>query len=353
MKGEPTVLIGGLPAARISDMHVCPMLNPGTPPPPHVGGPVSKGSTAVFIGKLPAARSGDMIVCSGPPDTIAMGCMTVLIGDGGGGGAGMAGSGGPAQGKGGASGATAGTEVGAGSAEGTDEDTDKESHYLHVEFVDKGGFPIVGPQFKLTTSDGHSESGMLTGIVKCSGLQPGTGTIEIKAITFAQWSKKTAKVGEAVKLKVETAGIDSGTPARLEIFIRDTNCAPRSIKTIESQVNGDKVEESWEMVVDDAFLKAQDEMLKVGGYSTPAFFFVVTAADSSMRSGLLECKDDIEINLKDKDGNAIPNKKYKLFLASGEVREGTLDGSGHAKITDVPPGRVKASFGLRQGSWNK
>ena len=77
--GCPTVLIGGMPAARIGDMHVCPMGNPG--PVPHGGGPISLGSAGVFIGGMPAARVGDMAVCTGPPDTIAMGCPTVLIGE--------------------------------------------------------------------------------------------------------------------------------------------------------------------------------------------------------------------------------------------------------------------------------
>lgn len=81
------MLIGGMPAARISDMHVCPMVT-GTVP--HVGGPISAGCASVLIGPMPAARVGDMLVCTGPPDTIAMGEMSVLIGDlagGGGGGA--------------------------------------------------------------------------------------------------------------------------------------------------------------------------------------------------------------------------------------------------------------------------
>ena len=75
--GLPTVLIGGLPAARATDMHVCPMVT-GTVP--HVGGPITLGSTTVLIGNMPAARVGDMATCTGPPDTIAMGCTTVLIG---------------------------------------------------------------------------------------------------------------------------------------------------------------------------------------------------------------------------------------------------------------------------------
>ena len=68
------------PAARIGDMHVCPMATPGTPPIPHVGGPVLMGCPTVMIGFMPAARVGDMATCVGPPDTIAMGSMTVMIG---------------------------------------------------------------------------------------------------------------------------------------------------------------------------------------------------------------------------------------------------------------------------------
>lgn len=66
-------------AARITDMHVCPLVNPG--PVPHVGGPISgPGEPTVLIAGMPAAVLGDMCVCTGPPDTIAMGSTTVLIG---------------------------------------------------------------------------------------------------------------------------------------------------------------------------------------------------------------------------------------------------------------------------------
>src|SRR3954468_22447651 len=70
----------GMPAARIGDMHVCPMVTPGVPPIPHVGGPIlPPGGIPVLIGGMPAARVGDMAVCVGPPDVIALGSFTVLI----------------------------------------------------------------------------------------------------------------------------------------------------------------------------------------------------------------------------------------------------------------------------------
>ena len=69
------------PAARITDMHVCPMVTPSVPPVPHVGGPIiGPGVPTVLIGNLPAAVLGDSIVCVGPPDTIIKGSATVLIG---------------------------------------------------------------------------------------------------------------------------------------------------------------------------------------------------------------------------------------------------------------------------------
>jgi len=73
-----TVLIGELPAARITDMHVCPAFDVLVP---HVGGPIiPPTSFTVLIGGLLAARVGDKLTCVGPPDTIVMGDFTVLIG---------------------------------------------------------------------------------------------------------------------------------------------------------------------------------------------------------------------------------------------------------------------------------
>jgi uncharacterized Zn-binding protein involved in type VI secretion len=66
------------PAARIGDLHTCP-LSDG--PKPHVGGPIlPPGAPTVLIGGMPAARVGDMATCAGPPDTIAAGSSKVMIG---------------------------------------------------------------------------------------------------------------------------------------------------------------------------------------------------------------------------------------------------------------------------------
>jgi uncharacterized Zn-binding protein involved in type VI secretion len=72
--GVPNVLITGLPAACVGDIHACMFPPPAGPHPPT---PIAKGSATVMIGKRPAARMGDMSGCGAP---IIMGAPTVNIG---------------------------------------------------------------------------------------------------------------------------------------------------------------------------------------------------------------------------------------------------------------------------------
>lgn len=66
------------PAARVTDMHSCPMVNPG--PVPHIGGPILPPcAPTVLTCGLPQARVGDMAVCAGPPDVIVKGAMSVIV----------------------------------------------------------------------------------------------------------------------------------------------------------------------------------------------------------------------------------------------------------------------------------
>ncbi|MFZ3167943.1 MAG: PAAR domain-containing protein [Candidatus Methanoperedens sp.] len=76
--GSVNVLIGGMPAWKAAaDFHTCPLV---TGVVPHAGGVVAMGSVTVLINSLPAVRQGDMIIEVGPPNSIVMGCPTVLIG---------------------------------------------------------------------------------------------------------------------------------------------------------------------------------------------------------------------------------------------------------------------------------
>ena len=66
-------------AATIGHFHQCPQMNPGSPPTPHIGGPVSTGADSVLINGMPAARMGDSAACNGPIDKVATGSSTVFI----------------------------------------------------------------------------------------------------------------------------------------------------------------------------------------------------------------------------------------------------------------------------------
>ncbi|WP_315833155.1 PAAR domain-containing protein [Bradyrhizobium prioriisuperbiae] len=69
------------PAARLTDFHQCPLSTPMAPTPiPHVGGPIAgPGAPTVLIGGLPAAKVGDLAICIGPPDAVIKGSTTVTI----------------------------------------------------------------------------------------------------------------------------------------------------------------------------------------------------------------------------------------------------------------------------------
>lgn len=71
----------GFPASRLTDNHICPMITPGTPPIPHVGGPIlSPGALTVITVGLIQSHITDVCVCVGPPDIVAQGSPTVIIG---------------------------------------------------------------------------------------------------------------------------------------------------------------------------------------------------------------------------------------------------------------------------------
>jgi uncharacterized Zn-binding protein involved in type VI secretion len=329
--GVATVLIGGQPASVMGDMHACPLVAPAPPAIPHVGAAIIATAMTVLIGGKPAARVGDTVICTGPPDSIVMGCMTVLIGDGGGGGGGGGGMGQSAK------------------AKVTDVKSEvEENHYLDVKFEDKGGNQITGLKYAVKTPDAKETEGTLTGQVKKSGLKEGNCDVQLLAIINPTWSEKKARVGDKIKLQAKVAGIESGEKASFDIFIKDSNYADHLLTTIDSTVDGDKIEAEWVMEIDEKLLADQEGKEKRKRYSSPWFYFVVKAGGTSARSKLLWYRDYIELEIKDSEGNALANKEVKLFFPDGTVKNVTLDGNGYAKVEDIPPGRAKIMADPRQ-----
>lgn len=329
--GCPTVLIGGMPAARVGDPHVCPMVTPGTPPIPHVGMPIiPPGSPTVLIGGMPAARMGDMAPCTGPPDSIVMGCPTVMIGTAGSG----SGSGGGAGG-----GGAAGAKAGAATAM-TDniEVSTKQEHWFEFEFKDKAGNPVSGVPYKLKDPDGKESEGILKPDGKILRDSSGKGKAEVVLLTLqnAKWSKEIAKVGDKVKLTAESKGLETGQKATIQIFKKNLNAADVLVKTIEKEISNDKIE----VEIENKFEESEPGSNSISN----GYYFEVFSGQCRTKSGMLFNEDTIEIELKDDEGNPKANEEFILFLPNGKVEQGKLDGNGYKKIEKVPSGNYSVKF---------
>lgn len=242
--GIPTVLIGKMPAATLGDMHVCPMVTPGTPPIPHVGGPITLGSTGVMIGKKPAARMGDMCVCVGPPSNIIMGCTTVLIGE--------TGSGSQA-----ASAAKADAAKVNGITAATalkvmpitkPKESDGKLHYIELEFQDSAGKPLSRKPFKV--KDWHGRTTLASsdekGIWKSAPYaDSGTYEVEMLSVHSVKCDKTSVKASDTCKIEATAEGYDEGANARIFVELVDADNHVFSFDRILAKVSSSKVEAKW------------------------------------------------------------------------------------------------------------
>jgi len=238
-------MIGKMPAATMGDMHVCPMMTPGTPPIPHVGGPITLGSTGVFIGKKPAARMGDMAVCVGPPSTVIMGCPTVLIGE--------VGSGSQAGSAGAAAAAQVASTKGVKSVNPIklpekQESKAQDSSDIKVVFKDAAGKPLSGMDFVLEDPDGAKH--LLATSSDGSFSRPGSwkkGTafkVKIRALSDVKIGKAELKDGETVKLSAKAEGYEPGASGLFRLIVQSPK-GEMDLASVAASVSGDKMETEW------------------------------------------------------------------------------------------------------------
>jgi hypothetical protein len=163
-------------------------------------------------------------------------------------------------------------------------------------------------------------------------------------ITNVKWDKKEARRGDILKLTADLKGVPDGVDAVIEIWEHDADGVHDFVTKFPVQVKNKKIEVEWEYEYheDTDDIPSHDETEK--GYHPPEYFFRVKVGEVTAESGLLEFKDWIEIELTDDEGTPIPSKKYKLLLPDGTEREGTLDGNGHAREENIPPGPVDVDF---------
>ncbi len=244
-------------------------------------------------------------------------------------------------GTGGSGSATKGAIISATLANITPDTVDIDDHYLDVTIQDKEKLPVTGYRYTLKSPDGITNAGHLGGQIKKNSVAQGNYELKLFGIVNAQWSKQEAKVGETVTIKVETVGIENNTNASLQVFIKDSNYTDYLLKTFETTVNSDKIEQDYTLKVDEKLLGICDQKSTKKRYSQPFFYYKVNIGDLTEQSNLLLYKDYADIQVKDDDGKVIKDKKVKVYLPTGEIKEEKIDNKGKLKIKNIPPGNIK------------
>ena len=356
--GNPTVLIGGQPAATVGDLHACPLCSPG----PHVGGPVLLGAPTVLIGGRPAARVGDQCVCAAPaPDVIVSGSPNVLIGAAGG--------------VGGAAAAAAvasahGASLRPGTP-GTGATARPLSPWVGVGYADPSGRPVAGWHYHAEGGADEREGAVGTGgQVWCDGLAGG-GAVDVGLVGVygCRWERGEARVGDPVGMSARCAGVADGELAHFEVW-REAQGAGGAVERakvweVMGEVRGGRVEADAPFVF--AWDSAEESNMSsseavspttvsepppspsdrggagASGNSghgvSPVYVTEVSVGGvHRARSGALRFQDWIEIEFVDPDGRPVTNAPYVIALSDGSRRGGTTDGRGMARVDSAPPG---------------
>ncbi|MFH1897404.1 MAG: hypothetical protein ABH886_04085 [Candidatus Desantisbacteria bacterium] len=198
---------------------------------------------------------------------------------------------------------------------------------------------------KFTGTDNTKSKGNISGgKIRKNGIDAGTCNVKLFIVSNARWSQHEAKVGDTVKLTADTEGYEPDTKAVFEIWERDYVGADDLLTKIESKVQGNKVETEWVYKYVEEEKEEWSEEEKKKGYSVPEYYFIVKVKNSQARSGLLDFKDWIEIELKDEDGKPVGGEEYILYLSNGTVKKGKLDQNGYKRVEDIPPRKCTVEF---------
>ena len=357
MSTTATVFIGGVPAAKQFDKvvgvdtHIVMVPAPPGPPVPTplphpFNGMLMDGlSNSVKIEGLPAATV-DSVAKAIPPHIptppgvtfqkppmnegkVFMGCPTVLIDNGGGGGGGGTGG-----------------DGGGSTAEVDGSGTEAQNHRIDIDFKDKGGFPISGPEITVEQGGNVINSSTLGGSgVHLVVSEESSAEVRLRAITKAEWSKTEARDGETVKMKMEGVGFEDGTTVTFEVWLRDIRRPDRLVTSVDSDTSGDKAEADWQYTWANEEPSGEvPQRTATPRYSEPSFYFIVKLGQVAARSPILGYKDYVEITLRDHNDQPAGGAKYRVVLPNGEVRTGTLDDNGYKKLENVPPGNYRVEF---------
>jgi len=192
-----------------------------------------------------------------------------------------------------------------------------------------------------TVSDRAQDAIYFEAELRQHGLSERSENMEIiPAVTISnpQWSQQEARRGDILTLTADVEGAPDGTDATVEIYEHDADEAHDFITRLSAMVENNAIEIQWAYEYHDDVDEIPADWEVETGYSPPEYFFKVIIRSSEAKSGLLEFKDWIEINLVDEDEQPVADEDYVIYLPDGSQRNGTLDSEGHAREEDVPPG---------------
>lgn len=332
--GVPTVMIGKMPAATMGDQHLCPMMTPGTPPIPHVGGPITLGSTGVFIGKKPAARVGDMAICVGPPSQIVLGCFTVMIGE--------AGSGSQAGSAGAAAAASTNAPKGPKAVEPVklekQTNSPTEAHQIQAVVKDKGGRPILGVQYKIEDPDGQVLRGSTPAdgrIVHGGYSKKGSYKLTLLALGEVQSSAKPLEIGKETTFSCKT-DFDNGSEGQMYVSLVAEDHTRQFMDILPAKVSGGKLEAKW--ILTEERWKGLFEHHS-GSYTGVE---VVAQVEGALGiSPVVEIDTAFKIEMTDHEGKAMPNHTIEVRQPNGQVHKVKTDSSGKIKLKAGAGGAAK------------
>ncbi len=237
---------------------------------------------------------------------------------------------------------------------------DEPSTFLEVLVKDPDGNPIPGELVRLLADGKAPADGRLTGEghVRFNDLKPGAYKVQLPELKLdihpaaadappvqppreprlirARWAKPVALCGETVAMSAHAVEIPPGTEASFKVYRRYARGPGDTTAVVPAKVApGGGVEAVWNsLVIDDAEI----ERIQKEGFKAYEFYFVVEAGDARARSGLLDLRDFIAVEVLDTRDRPLANKRYRLTFPTGEETRGRLGPKGELRHDAVPPG---------------
>ncbi len=131
---------------------------------------------------------------------------------------------------------------------------------------------------------------------------------------------------------------------RIDIYENDPKGAHDLITNFPAIVKKWKIEAQWEFQFQGDVKNIPRKEDTPAGYVAPEYFFVLSIFDASAKSDMIEFKDFLRIELKDSEGNPVPNQRYKINLPDGTIKEGKLNENAVAVEENIPAGEYLIIF---------